>query len=190
MSRTVGEAWGIEVTDLRLEPKGFGSYHWAGGSPDGRRWFVKLDGLEGKPYLGDDPSSARHGLVAAYTCAHLLERAGLEFVVAPVPTRAGQILVPLGEAWTLAVFPLVHGTPGEWGHPGPAGLRRRLARRLADLHGVTPAPDWGVPRRGWELPGRAGLDVALEELGQTWSGGPYSEPTRLALQESRSLIHG
>ena len=188
MSRALGEAWGLEVTDLRLEPKGFGSFHWAGGSPDGRRWFVKLDGLEGKPYLGDEPSSARHGLVSAYTTALLLERAGLACVVAPVPTLDGEVLVPVGETWTLAVFHFVDGTTGEWGHRGPAGRRRQLARSLADLHGVTPGADWGTPRRGWEVPGRAGFDAALAHLGATWTGGPFAEPARRALQENGPLI--
>ena len=188
--RALAETWAIEVAGLRYELKGFGSHHWVGDSSDGRRWFVKLDGLEDKPYLGDDPTSARRGLEAAYGTAHRLERAGLAFVVAPVPTLGGQILLPVGEAWTLSVFPFVDGATGEWGRGGPVEQRRRLVRTLAELHGVTPGAEWSTPRRSWELPGRAALEAALAEVGGTWTGGPYSGAARQVLKEHLSLIRG
>lgn len=183
-------SWGLEAVGLRYEPKGFGSYHWVGGSGDGRRWFVKLDALEGKPYLGDDPRSALDGLAAAYGTARRLAETGLGFVVAPVPTRAGPILHPLDEGWALSVYPFVDGETGEWGQPGPPERRRQLALTLARLHSAPPSVGGAVRPLRWELPGRAGLEAALDDLGSPWSGGPFSEPVRLALRASLTLVRG
>ena len=188
LTAALAQSWGLQVRGLRYEPKGYGSHHWVAVAGDGRRWFVKLDGLEGKPYLGEDPPAALDGLEAAYGTAHLLARAGLGFVVAPVPTLAGSILVPLGPRWTLAVFPFVDAVTGEWGRPGSGDQRRRLARTLAQLHAATRRAGPAVRSRGLDLPGRSGLEGALDEGDAAWSGGPFSEPARGALQANAALI--
>jgi spectinomycin phosphotransferase len=183
----LAESWGLETAGLRYVPKGSGSHHWAA-AVDGSRWFVKLDGLEAKPYLGDDPSSACAGLQAAYETAHLLAAAGLEFVVGPVPARDGRLLDRLEPEWALSVFPSVPGEAGKWGRRGYPDRRRRLIAALARLHVIGSAVRLPVARRGWELPGRADLEAALGDVSSPWSGGPFSEPARHLLGQSKGLV--
>jgi spectinomycin phosphotransferase len=188
LARTLSDSWGLELAGLRYEPKGFGSYHWIGATPGGGRWFVKLDHLEDKPYLGGDPSSVLDGLEAAYGAARLLRESGLGSVVAPVPARDGRILVPLGSRWALTVFPFVAGETGEWGVPGPVARRTRLARTLAGLHGTAVPSGAGLRRPGWDLPGRAELEAALDGPAAAWAGGPFSEQARGAVVARAALI--
>jgi aminoglycoside phosphotransferase (APT) family kinase protein len=73
----------------------------------------------------------------------------------------------------------------------PTALYERLAEVLATLHRQElPA----VPERAIELPGRGGLEEALDDLGDQWSGGPYSEPARDLLDRMASapqvITHG
>ncbi|HET6811219.1 MAG TPA: aminoglycoside phosphotransferase family protein [Acidimicrobiales bacterium] len=184
----LAEAWGLELTRLHYVPKGFASYHWTGVAADGTRWFVKLDGLEHKPYLGEDPTSAAAGLEAAYATAHLLATAGLEFVVAPVPALDGRILDRIRPRWALSLFPFVAGASGRWGRRGRADARRRLIHALARLHGADSTASPLVTIRGWELPGRSALEAALAEVTAPWSGGPFSETARRALMDKKELV--
>jgi len=188
LARALSESWGLELAGLRYEPKGFGGYHWIGATLDGSRWFVKLDHLEDKPYLGGDPSSVLDGLEVAYGAAHLLRESGLAFVVAPLPTRGGRVLMPFAPRWALTVFPFVAGETGEWGAPGPVALRTRLVRTLAELHGAAAPPGSGLRHLGWDLPGRAMLEAALDEVATPWSGGPFSEQARGAVRAKVALI--
>ena len=64
--------------------------------------------------------------------------AGLGFVAAPVPALDGQAVRPLGDAHTVAVFPFLHGSPGEWDKPLPAADLDELVAMLAALHARGP----------------------------------------------------
>lgn len=70
--------WGIETVTIDYLPVGAGSYHWSVTEPSGRSWFVKVD--------RDDPDLRR-----SLATALALHRAGLDFVVAPVPALDGEV---------------------------------------------------------------------------------------------------
>ena len=76
--------WALMVQDLSHLPVGFGGYHWLAVGQTGSRWFMTVsDPIS--PWVPD--------LAAAMqTAAWLATGAGLGFVVAPVPTRAGQVV--------------------------------------------------------------------------------------------------
>src|SRR6202035_2980854 len=134
-------------------------------------------------WLGSDSGSVHVGLEAAYRTALLLqERAGLGFVVAPVPAAGGQTAVLLSEGYSLAVFPYVAGASGRWGDPVSATERRQLLELLARLHLATASVAGVAQSRPVELAGRAGLEQALSEVGQPWAGGPLSERARDAVR--------
>ena len=78
--------WALTVPDLSYLPVGFGGYHWRAVDPTGSRWFVTVSDLAA-PWVPDLPA-------AMETAAWLATEAGLEFVIAPVPTR-GQPGCPL-----------------------------------------------------------------------------------------------
>jgi spectinomycin phosphotransferase len=98
-------------------------------------------------------------------------------VAAPVPTLDGQSLRPLGDAHTVAVFPFLPGTPGEWDQPLPAADLGELVAMLAALHGADLAAV-RLQQREIGVSWRDDLELALRELGRPWTGGPFTEPVR------------
>jgi spectinomycin phosphotransferase len=178
----LADSWGLDIEGLRYIPKGFGSYHWLGQTPGGEAYFITVDDLDVKPWLGSERASTFEGLQAAYDTALILhEHARLQFVVSPVPGSGGRIARRMTPRFSLAAFPFVDGKAGEWGQPASQEDRDDLLQRLAELHRATPVVASRAPQRGVELPGRASLETALEEVGQPWTGGPFSEPARSKL---------
>src|ERR1022692_1877089 len=75
---------------MRYGALGGGSYHWRADTADGRTFFLTVDDLRDKPWLGADAEPAFRGLRAAFgTALALRERARLPFVLAPLPTLGG-----------------------------------------------------------------------------------------------------
>lgn len=169
--------WGFDADAIEYAAVGAGSYHWIATDAGGARRFVTVDDLDQKPWLGGTRDAACDALGRAFDTAVALRHAGLEFVVAPVPTSGGQPLRRIGERHTVALFPFLDGEGGRWG-PYEPGARAAVVSMLAELHRATPA---GTVRTvGLELTGRRVLEAALRDVDQTWSGGPLSEPARQA----------
>nr|BFE77337.1 hypothetical protein GCM10020092_106380 [Actinoplanes digitatis] len=135
------QGWGIRARSARYLPVGFGSYHWT--TDDN---FLTVD------RVGDDRAFA--SLRRALDATLALRRAGLEFVVAPLPARTGPAALRLGHRYALSVYPLVDGEAGHFGPHRPEDVPEVLGL-LARLH-RTAAPA-GAERLDLALPGRAGL---------------------------------
>jgi spectinomycin phosphotransferase len=75
------------------------------------------------------------------------------------------------------VFPFLHGSGGEWDKPLTAPDLDELVAMLAALHSVDPAAV-RLQRREVELSWPDDLELALRELGRSWTGGPFAEPAR------------
>src|SRR5258708_2162995 len=74
--------WGFAVDRLDYLPEGGGAYHWVAETSDPRRWFVTVDDLDTKQWLGSDRDAVFAGLLTAYRIAiDLRHNAGLDFVV-------------------------------------------------------------------------------------------------------------
>jgi spectinomycin phosphotransferase len=174
----LADGWGLSAETLRYAPVGGGSYHWVVTNGPGEQWFVTVDDLDDKGWLGRTRPAVFAGLRAALDASVTLRReVGLRFVAAPVPARDGQSLRPLGDAHTVAVFPFLHGTGGEWDKPLTAPDLDELVSMLAALHRVDPAVV-RLQRREVELSWPDDLELALRELGRPWTGGPFAEPAR------------
>ena len=174
----LADGWGLSAETLRYAPVGGGSYHWVVTSEPGEQWFVTVDDLDDKGWLGRTRPAVFAGLRAALDASVTLRREiGLRFVAAPVPARDGQSLRPLGDAHTVAVFPFLHGSGGEWDKPLTAPDLDELMAMLAALHNVDPAVV-RLQRREVELSWPDDLELALRELGRPWTGGPFAEPAR------------
>jgi len=184
VAHALADGWGLPAGVLRLRyaPVGGGSYHWVVTGAPGERWFITVDDLDDKGWLGQTRPAVFSGLRAAMDAALWLRReVGLGFVVAPVPARDGQAVRPLGDAYAVAVFPYLSGCPGEWAKPLPTADLDELVAMLAALHRVDPAAV-RLPRREMGLSWRGDLEVALRELGRPWTGGgPFTEPARALL---------
>ncbi|MEE6261556.1 aminoglycoside phosphotransferase family protein [Plantactinospora sonchi] len=170
--------WGLDVPEVTYRPVGAGSYHWSVVDDVDRRWFVTVDDL--------GVESARRDAVfvdltrALDTALALRRDAGLEPVVAPVPTRTGASAYRLGARYAVSVFPLLDGVAGEFGPHRPADLPEVLAL-LGAVHRATPVVARTAGRFVPDLPGRQRLTAALDDLDRQWAAGPYAEPTRKLL---------
>lgn len=175
----VADGWGFEAEGAEYAAVGAGSYHWVVTDLDGTRRFLTVDDLDQKAWLGDTRESVCEGLRRAFDTAVVLRNAGLGFVVAPIPTTRGETLRRIGPRHTIALFPFVDGQAGRYGHYD-AAARSAVISMLAELH-ETPAVGSVARSIGLDLPGRRHLEIGLQELNHTWSGGPFSEPARRAL---------
>jgi spectinomycin phosphotransferase len=178
--------WGLDVAGVEYAPVGGGGYHWAARSAAGSRWFVTLDDLDDKPWLGDTRDDIFQGLRRAMDTARALRvTAGLEFVAAPVPAYDGELVLRLSGRYALSVFGYLDGAAGRFGENLSADECSDLVEMLAALHGSSHI---GTPAHRIDLPRRGTLEQALGELDQTWAGGPYSEPARALLASTADGI--
>jgi spectinomycin phosphotransferase len=183
----LAEGWRIDAAGLRYAPVGGGSYHWVVRDGARRRWFVTVDDLDDKPWLGHTRPAVMAGLRSALDTALALRRdAGLDFVVAPVP-GCGEAVRPVGPGHAVGVFPFLSGTPGRFGEALPAAERSALTDMLAALHRPALA---GAPVAAIGLARRADLDAALRDLGRPWRAGPFGEPARTLLAGVGDRIRG
>jgi spectinomycin phosphotransferase len=181
VARALADGWGLAAETLRYAAVGGGSYHWVVTAGHRERWFVTVDDLDDKGWLGRTRQAVFSGLRAAMDAALWLRReAGLGFVLAPVPALDSLAVRPLGDRHAVAVFPFLPGSPGRWDEPLPEPELGELVAMLAALHRVDPAAA-RLPRREMGLSWRGDLEIALRELGRPWTGGPFAEPARALL---------
>jgi spectinomycin phosphotransferase len=187
LERALTQGWDIEPAALTYAPVGAGSYHWVVTGARGGRWFVTVDDLDHKSWLGSTRSAALAGLRMALNTAHALrDQAGLGFVVAPIPGRDGATAELVNSRYAASVYPYLDGASGQFGQPLPGPARARLVDMLAALHQVTPTSP--VPVADARLTLRPMLETALSELDGPWSGGPFSDPARVLLASSAGPI--
>jgi len=91
---------------------------------------------------------------------------------------------------SVSLFPFVEGTTGEFssGHGSAAG-HAEVVDLLVDLHAASLRVPAGIAAREYlAVAGESALRLALAELETAWSGGPYSEPARAALQSHEASV--
>jgi spectinomycin phosphotransferase len=169
VAAALAREWAVTVRDLSYLPVGFGGYHWRAVDQTGSRWFVTVSDLAA-PWVPDLPA-------AMQTAAWLATEAGLEFVVAPVPARAGNVVCSLDSRHAVTLFRYVDAAPSRFEDTVGDGDRAEIIDLLARLHTATPQ-GIQVPGRPLELASRRAIDRALASLGVRWDGGPYAEPGR------------
>lgn len=191
ITRHLRSGWGLDAAALTYRPVGFGSYHWQLETRGGPSFFLNVDDLGRKPWLGENRDTAFEGLRSAFDTALMLrERAHLGFVVAPIRARDGSAARRLSPQYSLAVFPLHEGRSGQFDDTlSPAG-RGQLLRLLGDLHQSTAEAAVHAPQRDLEFPGRPLLEAALGDLGRAWDGGPFAEAARTKLASNAPIVRG
>jgi spectinomycin phosphotransferase len=181
----VQDCWCLAVEVAEYAPVGGGSYHWLVDARGGRRFFVTVDDLDRKLWLGGSRDSVFDGLRCAFDTALALRDGGLGFVVAPIPTSSGESLIRIGTRYSIALFPLLDGRAGQFGYY-EAAERAAVQTLLGELH-LAFAPT-SARRLDLGLPGRGHLESALRELDDKWLGGPLSEPARQAFFRYASAV--
>jgi spectinomycin phosphotransferase len=172
--------WNVDVTELSYLPVGFGGYHWSAHDAGGGRWFVTATDVARFDSFAD--------LERAMATAVHLAQAGLEFVLAPVPTSSGLAACLVGPRYAITVSPFVDGTaPGSQGDPMTTADLAAVTGMLARQHAVRADPG-EVPVRALALPDRAVIETSLRERAESWQTGPYGEPTRALVNEHAASL--
>jgi len=170
----LADGWGLRGARLAYVPEGGGSHHWRLDCDDGRSWFVTVDDLDGKDWLGGDRETVFDGLgVALATAAALRDAAGLGFVLAPVAARDGGLLHRLGGRYAVAVYPFADGHSFAFG-PYPDGLRNAALDLITAVHRATPQVRDRAPRHVLQITGWPDLQAFLQEPDRAWDGGPFA----------------
>src|SRR5258707_12196223 len=107
--------WGLDVARLEYVGVGGGSPHWLVHDDAGQRHWVTVDDLDDKSFLGDTSAEAFVALRAAFDTALTLRETGLDFVLAPLRSKRGQTVEPLGARYAAAVYPYLLGTSAQFG---------------------------------------------------------------------------
>jgi hypothetical protein len=186
LANALVEHWGVQATALDYLPIGFGSHHWAVVTDD-RRWFLTVDDLDAKRCTRTDTRGDAHRrLHAALATARQLADDGLRFVVAPVPTRSGDVLTTLGDRFGGALYPHVDGIARDWDDYQTHAQRLEVLDLIVELH---QSSSQHACSEDLSISMLDELHLAIDELGQPWATGPHAEPARLLLdQHARPLL--
>jgi spectinomycin phosphotransferase len=140
--------WGFAAMEVAYAPVGFGSHHWIASEGAGPRWFVTADRLD-----RDNQVS----IEAALGSAKELADDGYEFVVAPLPDRAGRLVREVPPGWTPYLAGR-HSSQTSTCH-GPAGRTPSSPGCDWPAHWITFTPGsrattrWSARRRPRTIPG-------------------------------------
>jgi spectinomycin phosphotransferase len=157
--------WDSDVVRVQHAPVGFGAHHWAAHDRTRPVLFITFDRLgTQRPF---------EELEAAYAGAVALSLAGLEFVLARLPSRSGSPAVRFADG-ALSCTPWRRGKSGgrlniDW-----------TSRALARLHALPPpdhVPVW-QPRVSPEF--AADIELLLRS---PWGPGPFAHVARTAISE-------
>jgi len=171
----LAQGWQLRAASMEYLPVGGGGYHWVLADVDGLRHFVTVDDLDSKDWLGDTRQVVFEGLQRALGTAATLHRdAELQFVVAPVPARDGELLHRLDDRHAVSVFPFLAGRSYPFGPYPNAGLREQALDLIVALHGATPVVRDLAPAHEPGYTGRANLDAFLLDPWRPWDGGPFA----------------
>ena len=182
LEAVLAEGWGLRALSLEYVPEGGGSHHWKLTGADGRLYFVTVDDLDSKDWIGGGREAVFDGLGRAFRTAEALrDEAGLQFVMAPIAARDGQPLRCVDGRYTASVFPFLAGRSHGFGPYQDARLRSQVLDIVAALHQSTPVVRDGAPRHVLRFGGREELDAFLLSPGQPWEGGPFAEAARRLL---------
>lgn len=185
--RLIAEAllhYSVRSSALEYLPVGFGSHHWRVADHTGRRFFLTIDDLHAKLVSADDTHNAVFERLSRTfaTAKTLRDTAGLHFVVAPLAARDGSLTQRLTDRYSLAVFPMLDGvSPGADGEFTSDTDRAAVLSLLIALHKVDSRVASDVGEDTFQVPNRAELMTAMEDLTSSWNLGPYGEPARSLL---------
>ena len=183
LTAALEEGWAIGNPVLDYLPVGFGSHHWRATDADGRPWFITVDEHHDASTIED--------LRRAFSSASVLhQHAGLEFVLAPVSAMDGGVIRVLQDGqFTVSVTAWVNATPIGRGRFTSSDDRAQVLQLLGRLHAATSRIDPSVPSRiDLALADIGTLRVALEDIDEPWSSGPFGEPARALLRSDQRRL--
>jgi len=172
------EGWGFRPASLSYQAVGFGSHHWLAVDQGGQKLFATVDDLSEKLRGDADTTTAVFDrLEQAFESALSLRHdAGLDFVIAPLPTTRGRVLRRLTGRYSLVVHPyLVDCQSRRDGEFETSADRHAVLAMLVRLHSAKATPP---PVDGFDIPDRAALLAAMHSTSEPWQTGPYGTRSR------------
>ena len=162
MIEALVDGWDICPESSAYLPEGGGSHHWKVTDSVGGAYFVTVDDLDERDWLGSTRDDVFEGASRALETASALRgRAGLHFVVAPLSATDGGVVKRLGPRYALSVYPFLAGMSFSFGaYPSPA-LRSAALDMVAALHRATAAVADIAPPREVAVGHREDLDAFL-----------------------------
>jgi hypothetical protein len=187
VSVALSDGWGLTEPVLEYAAVGYGSHHWRVAAGD-ERWFATVDDLDARHRTAADTRrSTAERLAAALATAAALRRSGLDFVIAPQPTRTGNIIRPLGDRYVIALYRHVEGQSHPWS-PFPGHTERlALLDRLVSIHVTDPDVSPDTRHEDYAIPGRDELEVALLRLDEPWGPGRHGESSAQTTVARRAI---
>jgi spectinomycin phosphotransferase/16S rRNA (guanine(1405)-N(7))-methyltransferase len=179
LAATLARGWGIEVAGLEYRALGFGSHHWEVVEAGGARWFVTVDELcRRRSTEPETNAQVQARLAAAIGAARTLRNGStaFDFIVAPVPSLDGAVLLPAGEGFAAAVYPLLEGESFRWGPFRYDDQLAAVVAMLISLHGAALGRAAGAPVEEFRVQRRDELELALTEGVEAADRGPFSLP--------------
>jgi hypothetical protein len=183
------DLWGFTAASLEYQPVGFGSHHWLATDGTGRRLFATADDLAAKRRTAHETADDAFGrLCRAFETARALRgEAGLNFVIAPLPTAAGRVAARLSARYSLVIHPYISGSrAGQDLKFADDGDRRAVVDMLIQIHRAqvsTPrVDDFAVPRLD-------ALQAMIRHPGSAWRGGPYAQRAQELLATHAKDLH-
>lgn len=187
----LARSWGIEVAGLEYRAVGFGSHHWEVVEAGGARWFVTVDEL-GKRRIRPQETNAQvqERLAASLGAARALRNlsARYDFVVAPIPSLDGSIVLEVAEEFCTAVYPIVEGESFAWGEERDPDQTSAILAMLIDTHDAPGGLNLGAPQDDFAIQMRGVLEQALADGVNTVDRGPYSVPLAKLLRENEEPL--
>ena len=186
------DRWGLAVARFDYQPVGFGSHHWTGTSQAGRRWFVTADDLAvRRHYAGEPAAAALARLRAALAAAADLRDSGVAIAVPPVAARDGELAVPAGGRYAVAVYPFLDGRSFSWGDFTAPGHREALLDLVVAVHTAPAAARRRAGADDFSIPHRDELTAALRPGATVPDCGPWAGPAaRLLAGHAAGLARG
>ena len=189
---TLARGWGIEVAGLDYRAVGFGSHHWEVVEAGGTRWFVTVDDLAQRRHApGATYAQVQARLAASLCAARTLRNSSMdfEFIVAPVPSLDGAVLLSVGEGFAAAVYPLLEGESFSWGPFRSEDQRAAVVSMLIDIHNAPLGRTAGAPEEDFRVQQFEELERALTQGAEAPDRGPYSLPFAALITQNAPTLH-
>ena len=162
-------------------PEGGGSHHWKVTDSHGGVFFVRVDDLDDKDWLGDARDAVFEGLSRALDTAGALRTdADLAFVVAPLSAADGTLGRRLTPRYAISLYPYLAGVSYPFGPYADEGVRSVAMEMVIAVHRATPIVGHLAPQHVPRIGRRDHLDA--------FSASPTNlgMPVRLAAQRTTS----
>jgi spectinomycin phosphotransferase len=171
LEEALRSGWGFEAVSCEYLAVGAGGHHWLVIDASGARRFLAATDLPVFVRGQTDTVDALYVRLRAAlrTALVLRERAGLEFVAAPLRRDDGEPIGRLSPRYSLTVYDFLDGAhAGEDGQYREAGVRRAVLDLLVQIHRVKTGE---ALADDFVLPHLHQLRLALDDSGRIWDGG-------------------